>query len=144
MTVIAIKNGIIAADSGCYASGVYAGGITKIHPVPEEFGGGFIAGSGPAAIVHVAIEAIQNRGADARPTKNDAELNLIWLRADGSVWVVEREATFQIKAPYHAEGSGRGLALGAMAAGASAEEAVRIACDLEQNCRGPVVWRTLG
>lgn len=143
MTVIAIKDGIIAADSSCYASGVYAGGMSKIHAVPAEFGGGFIAGSGAAARVKVAIDAIQKQGGDARPAKNDEEINLIWLRADGTVWAVEKEATFQITSPFHAEGSGRAIALGAMAAGASAEEAVRIACDLEQNCRGPVDWRRL-
>lgn len=143
MTVIAIKDRIIAADSSCYASGVYAGVMRKLHPVPDEFGGGWIAGAGSAAVVQLAIEAIQKGGANARPEKNDADFNLIWLRSDGLVSVVEREATFEVMAPYHAEGSGRDIALGAMAAGASAEEAVRIACDLEQSCRGPVVWSKL-
>lgn len=143
MTVIAIKGRIIAVDSSCYASGVYSGMMKKLHPVPDEFGGGWIAGAGSAAIVNVAIRAIQKGGANARPEKNEADFNLIWLRADGSVWLVEREATFEVTAPFHAEGSGHAIALGAMAAGASAEEAVRIACDLEQSCRGPVVWRRL-
>jgi hypothetical protein len=42
------------------------------------------------------------------------------------------------EAPFHAWGNGRVIALGAMAAGASAEEAVEIACRFDVYSRGPI------
>lgn len=50
---------------------------------------------------------------------------------DGQLWPANRFG-------FAACGSGAYLALGAMAAGKSARDAVRIACDFDKNSRGPV------
>lgn len=139
MTIICVRDGIIAADSGVWHGNIYSGSMLKIRMMPEAVGGGFASGSGGAARVSAALDLVAAGGLDARIPDDDG-ISLIWLRGDGTVWAIEKEASFQIHAAFHAEGSGKAIALGAMAAGATAEEAVRIACDLEQNCRGPVNW----
>lgn len=139
MTIICVKDGVIAADSGVWHGNIHSGSMLKIRRMPETIGGGYAAGSGGAARVSAALDLVEAQGLAARIPDDDG-ISLIWLRGDGTVWAIEKEASFQIHAPFHAEGSGKAVALGAMAAGASAEEAVRISCDLEQNCRGPVNW----
>jgi len=48
------------------------------------------------------------------------------------------DGPLHLEAPFFASGSGRFLAMGAMAAGASAEQALQIACDMDQGTSGPV------
>lgn len=50
----------------------------------------------------------------------------------------ERLRPYKVHASFYAIGSGRRLAIGAMAAGASAKEAVEIACRFDTHSRGPV------
>lgn len=57
-------------------------------------------------------------------------------RYEGKLWVPE-------KAPYHAIGSGKGVAYGAMMAGADARRAVRIAIKIDLNSGGYVRWVSL-
>jgi hypothetical protein len=45
---------------------------------------------------------------------------------------------YEVRLPYIAIGSGREVAMGAMAAGADAERAAHIACELVTSCRPPV------
>ena len=142
MTVICIKDGIIATDSGCFGNGTYVGAVNKIVAINDSVGGGFASGSGKSAKVCAALNALAEHGLNTK-IGDDEGISLIWLMGDGSVWAVEKEAIFRIDAKFHAEGSGRDIALGAMAAGASAEEAVLIACDLEQGCKGPMISRSL-
>ena len=50
----------------------------------------------------------------------------------------ESSAPCRIRAKFLAIGSGAAVALGAMAAGADAKQAVRIACQFDAHTKGPV------
>ena len=141
MTIIAIRNGIIATDSGCFHNNLHIGGVTKIREIPAHLGGGFAAGAGETAKVVAALSMVAIKGWHARI---DGEgISVIWLMSDGSVWAVEEAATYQIEAEFHAEGSGKAVALGAMHAGASAGEAVEAACKIDMSCRPPIQIRSI-
>lgn len=141
MTVIAIKAGIIATDSGCFHNNLHIGAVTKIREIPAHLGGGFAVGAGETAKVNAAMSMVAIKGWHARI---DGEgISVIWLMSDGSVWAVEEAATYQIEAEFHAEGSGKAVALGAMHAGASAGEAVEAACKIDMSCRPPIQIRSI-
>ena len=134
MTVIAIKDGVLACDSGVFAGGCYAGSIAKAALTP---GGGVVAGAGEAGAV-AALLAAALRGEVV-----DKVAEGTWclrLEPDGTVLALDgpHEGWFRFDAPFAALGSGANVALGAMAAGASAERAVEIACEWAEGCRGPV------
>ena len=139
MTTIAFKDGVLAADSHIACGGLRSGTAQKIF----EHGGGAIAGAGAYAEFLRFKDWIVD-GADPEKRPELKESDLIWIKPDGSV--VEFEPTGQLayEAPFYALGSGRELAIGAMAAGASAEEAVRIAIDWSQGSGGEVQIALVG
>lgn len=132
MTIIAVKDGILAADTGVFAGGLISGTARKWAPVPEHKGGGFVAGSGSLAKAQRAITEM------AGDNQCDPEADaMIWLDSSGRVLEKYGEDDWlEYDAPFHAIGSGAEVALGAMAAGASAKEAVKIAIQLCVECGG--------
>lgn len=136
MTIIAYKGGILAADSWVLQGDLICGETRKLYSVPEDRGGGWIAASGATSRANAMIEAVIN-GTD-RP--DDEGITVMWVKADQSVWAVEKETIFEIVAPFHAIGSGAHAAMGAMQAGATAIEAVQAACAIISTCGGEVQW----
>ncbi len=134
MTVIAVRDGIMAVDSQINAGELKAGTIQKWRAVPECFGGGYIAAAGDAGIVGDGMDAFC-RGGEIPPKEG---MTFIHLRADGVVRTAENGAWFAYDAPFYAEGSGAKIAIGAMAAGASSTRAVEIACEYDSGCGGEV------
>jgi len=63
---------------------------------------------------------------------------------NGEVWIIntpdddDSAGAYQVKHPYTAIGCGKPVALGAMAQGANAAQAVAAACEHNVHCRGPV------
>lgn len=135
MTVIAIRDGIMAVDSSVTCGGILNGEAQKWAKVEDFFGGGYVAGSGDIAICTNAVSSFAQHGA-AMPDGDT--FGFIHLRADGSVAVCEKGHWFEFDAPFYAEGSGSVLAFGAMAAGASAEEAAKVACQYDTSCGGEI------
>ncbi len=134
MTVIAIRDGIMAVDSLIAQNGRACGEMIKWREVPPFRGGGYVAASGEAALAAQSLDNFLNAGGPA-----DDGVVLIHLKADGSVALCESKAWFSFSAPFHAEGSGAEIALAAMHAGASAEEAVKIAAKMRPSeCGGTV------
>lgn len=137
MTVAAYKDGILACDSMVVQGDVVVGEIRKLIAVPETAGGGWMVGAGPTAKVN---QFIAKAIAGADPMPSDEEINVLWVRPGGAVFAVEADSIFEMVGPFHAIGSGMHVALGAMAAGATAVEAVQAACKICISCGGEVQW----
>ncbi len=140
MTTIAYRDGIMAADSAAFADDTYGGSCVKVFRTKS---GGLAAFCG-SMIFSAAIQAWLQSGEGSKPAYG-TDVTGILVEADGAIWVVNGDGDrAQLNAPYVASGSGRIAALGAMAAGASAERAVEIACELDAYTRGPVQMERLG
>ena len=142
MTVVCYKNGVLASDSLVSNSIMNAGSMQKVL----KRGGYLVGVSGSCkdaamfldAVKEIPVEALDNFIPDPVTMKFD-NLGAIFVKPDGTVLHVDEGGYFfQIDAPFHAEGSGAPIAIGAMAAGASAQEAVEIAIEYVPSCGGKV------
>ena len=132
MTVIAIRDGVLAVDSHI-GSNWRMGNVQKSRRLPD---GSVAAGTGNFHVVVAFLNAMES-GSDLPPLGDD---EVIQLMRDGSVMYWDSGvSSFQIDAPFHALGSGAQLAIGAMAMGATAREAAEIACRYSNTCGLPVV-----
>lgn len=134
MTVIAYRDGIIAADTLAVTGGSKCAGVTKVaRSINGDLGGA----SGGITFMTAWLTWIRGEGARPVPegdeTRTDTGL-IIW--ANGRIEVYEKGGSFEIDAPYYAIGSGRPEAMGAMHAGASPEGAVHAAIAHDVNCGG--------
>lgn len=135
MTVIAIRDGIMAVDSLVTGGGAIFGAVKKFAAVPGKFGGGYIAAAGDLG---VAVEVMSKYIDFGQAFEFSDEVVDVHLRADGSVLTNDGGGWYAYEAPFYAAGSGDMLAIGAMAAGADAATAARIAADHSMNCGGEI------
>lgn len=131
MTTICYRNGILAADSRAYSGGkAPIGSKTKIFHNPElKLAGGCsttAVGFGERFWMWLTGEIGDQDFKESQPEEGFTALTI----QDGEVFIYEDSPfpTGPLKADYFAIGSGREYALGAMEMGASALEAVRVAC----------------
>ena len=134
MTVIAYRDGVAAADSimSFQHFEMSYGEADKIIEI-----NGWLAGcSGEYA--HMAQFQRWMRGSKCAP--DFTRIDGMVIRPDGRVFkFYGTPRPVELNCPYgHAIGSGANIAIAAMMAGASAEEAVRIAVELDQGCGGPI------
>jgi 20S proteasome alpha/beta subunit len=124
VTTIAYRDGIMAADRMVTGNGIYDGDVTKIMRLTD---GTLFGASGASHLKKALITWIESGMAyETRPKDFDqVEFEGILVKPNGSVFFIEKGFTsFEIDAEYVATGSGRELALGAMAFGATAEQAI--------------------
>lgn len=138
MTVIAVRNGIIAADSQ-FNNGNNKMLCTKLFRVPDGVLG--LAGdSGPGFEL---LHWLQKHSC-SEPIKTDEYaregFDAILVTKSGIYLYEESLAPDVVTGRFFAIGCGGAAAYGAMHMGASACEAVRIACKIDANCGGPVKW----
>lgn len=135
MTTVAYRNGIIASDS-LSVSGDLKGTKQKIY----EHGDKIYCVTGDFNRGIEMIEALKN-GTELKPPVGDNWCRVIvftkgvndkWLEYENSLTSTEEDGE------YMSWGSGRMAALGAMAMGASAEQAVKIASDFDINTGGEI------
>lgn len=137
MTCLAYKDGVLAADSQTLDVWTPAGSCPKIAKRGRLLAGG----AGEAAYVKVFLDWFKSEEFDewlasngkldypqlGRPEK-DRETNGFIILPDDSCLRFESGAPpYRLTGPFFAWGSGNWVAVGAMAAGASADEAIRIA-----------------
>lgn len=132
MTVIAWKDGVIAADR-CAIRGDTRYEVQKLY----RSRGAAVAGAGGTDYVAAMLEWWRS-GADPAtfPEKYQAtpDYAILVVAESGNVCTYDRTPyPTWLRGPYGAIGSGREFAIGAMAAGASAEEAIMIAA---KHCEG--------
>lgn len=134
MTMIAYRDGVMAADRTTWAGGgnggyIVVGKRNKIHRLSR---GGLVGGAGDAGIIHMLVKFLENDWGYGETEKipfdmKDTAATLVLFdgrvfHADGSGCVFPAG-----EAPFHAEGGGSAFMLGAMAQGATAVQAVALA-----------------
>lgn len=141
MTVIAYRNGILAADRLVTDSEGYRTGlVTKIAGNPAMGIGGC---AGPLSYMSHFRTWIAAGHPDAPFEPGHMEWEALLIRPDGEAWFFDEGGSAPIEAESHAIGSGAVGAMVAMAAGCSAREAVEACCKVLTACGGGVDTLTL-
>ena len=144
MTVIACRDGIVAADTGSSYGDIFHGRASKISRLHD---GSIFAAAGWKPIIERARDWVA-AGADPekRPEKADKDdLEGLVLMPDRKIWFVAYTFDFY-EADEHefsVTGSHHEFLLGAMRAGASAEAAVALAIKYCRFASGDVVTMRL-
>jgi ATP-dependent protease HslVU (ClpYQ) peptidase subunit len=125
MTTICYKDGILCSDSQMTSGGtVQSYNTVKLHRLP----GGWIGGCGGISDFSTVLEFLRGNIEELPKGLSFAGL---YMKDNGECCVVESCAGGYIRElvchTFYAIGSGGDFAMGAMAAGASAKEAVKIA-----------------
>lgn len=132
MTTIAYRDGVLAADSRITAGNlIVPGGFYKVRRLPC---GSLFAGSGSVDDIERILEAILV--GDAPPSVRNT--TAVTVDTKGAMWTYEGSVWVRQRGPYGAWGSGSPYAYGALAMGASAKDAVRIAIKFDNGSGGPV------
>ena len=127
MTTIAYKDGVMAADRAISGNG-HVGTARKVHRRKSD--GALVGGCGDVATIQRWFEwfLAGERGAAPNLGTDDESASMILVvRTTGKVEEYGRYGKCLYEAPYYALGSGADYALGAMAFGASARQAVAAA-----------------
>lgn len=139
MTTIAFRDGFMAADTASWdANRIFFGRITKLHRLPD---GRLMGVAGSASMVYRVVDWLTGQTDKPevdRESRNDAFNALI--AGNGTLFYLDNTLTFMPHdyGEFTAIGTGRELALGAMAMGATAQEAVLVACEYDAVSRKPV------
>lgn len=127
MTAIAYRSGIMAADSVGWACGktVKTSVAPKIKRMPD---GGMFAACGSATEIFRFAEWMLTGKSRPADFDKDEQFTGLWAKPDGSLWLCNYTLHFyQLCDPFFAIGAPDTFMIGALHAGASAEEAVRLA-----------------
>lgn len=131
MTTIAYKDGELATDSRVTENGnVYTDRQRKVHKLRD---GRIVAWAGSLTDSKRFLAALR-KGTHIPKV----DVNAIMLHPEGGVAVFDENTWLPMNEPHYAMGSGADLALGAMDAGATAKEAVKIAIKRDTNSGGRV------
>lgn len=141
MSTVAYKDSILAADSRAYGGSwcPSPGSKQKIH---EFKGVRFGISSSKIGQAEKFMDWVRSEaGADA--LTGELSFRALMLNEAGELFLFDSSpwASGPIRSKFYAIGTGAEYAMGAMAAGASAKEAVKIACKLDPHSGLPV--RTL-
>ena len=139
MTIICVRDGVLACDSVITDQMLVAGEGLKFSDVLSSIGGGYIAGAGSLALVHQYFSDFMV----GEELEGSEDLSMIHLTETGVVREFGAHGWWSCKAPFYAHGSGRFFAMGAMAQGATAEEAVKLTCEWVHECGGEIHVRTV-
>lgn len=132
MTTIAVKDGVMAADTQLSSSTIHR--VQKIYPLP---GGGCVGGCGEWSKAYAAISWLLGGRQGESPEFEGAELVL--MKPDGSVWIAcERFPEFPLLEDVAALGCGSAAAMALMTHGLGAKEAVRATCRTDPGSSEPV------
>lgn len=135
MTTIVYRNGVMASDSAVTDSGGMVGETDKVFRVR----GHLVGGCGSLGAVLAFVEWFRaGADPDKRPKMDDAFDTLV-VTPEGVVnWYDCELIASEFRAPFHAIGSGHKIALGALHMGASARQAVKIACMVDNASGGKI------
>lgn len=138
MTTIVFRDGVLAADTAVFDRGCYCGQTEKIFKSPN--GSLFGAAGAIGDLIRFKEWMLAGEPEADRPQFKDEDSEAVVIRPDGTVhWFGTRDhAQINSADNYYAIGSGFLIAMGAMAHGATAEEAINIAADLDSRTRRPL------
>lgn len=133
MTTVAVKDGVIAADSLVKHDVTYKG--RKLFRTKR----GVIGVAGALGEGEKFVEWYNDRRKKKPEYESSDEFSALVLRPDGLVELWDASMRGEvIDSGCLAIGSGAEYAMGAMLAGASAADAVAIACIMDPNTEGPI------
>lgn len=137
MTTIATDGETMAGD-GLVTSGstIFGSSMTKVHQLKD---GRLVGISGCAYFATPFMDWLQD-GGDV--PELDDNFEALVLHPDGSCLSYDNKGRSLPEELPTATGSGREIALGAMAVGASPEEAVKVACDRDTQTGGKITVLT--
>lgn len=142
MTIIAWRDGIVAADSLATSDDVVTS--RKFKKIRRMADGRVAAMMGAAVGAQEILRWIEGGEVGEQPRfEGEKSATVVVIGPEGLTSYDEYGKELISEAPYRAFGCGRDLALGAMAAGATAEEAVRAACEHSVYCGGEITVLTL-
>ena len=135
MTTIVYRAGVLASNTRMSSGDwIGTGRAVKVRRLDD---GTLIGFTGNYAVASVAADQVA-AGGEIPKTGDGARV--IRIKSDGSIVIFEDDAKHDLSgADFYAWGSGSIPALGALYAGASAEDAVRIAMLVDPNTGGDVV-----
>lgn len=141
MSVVVYRDGLLAADTRAYG-GPYQtspGRKTKIYSLDDGARIGItsaVIGMPERFVAWLKAGAIPKEFGEPAP-----DLRAMLIKPDGKLFLADDGLHFSgpIDSEYYAIGSGAAYAMGAMAMGASADEAVKVACKFDLHCGEPVV-----
>lgn len=146
MTTVACKwNELGWEAAGDTLVGGYASGIAGMRKVLKTPSGNLVGGSGEAGFLAKflawAQDDFRNGWVIGNETETTVDHAFVTYTVEGKPYVriFEGKEVFDLATPFYALGSGRPLAVGAMVAGASVKDAVRIACQHDPNSGGEVI-----
>ena len=137
MTTICYKDGLLVSDTMTSFAGIYCGRGTKIIDIPELR---LIAGfAGRLADKELFFKWLCEGSPKEKPVLEEEGEGMVIDDSGKTTWYNRELNPFRYSENglYWASGSGFQIALGAMAAGASAYNAVKIACDFDSLSRLP-------
>lgn len=141
MTIVAYSKGVLASDSTVTTqSGYTDGSVRKIVKTPE---GLLVGAAGSLAQVSSFLDLFEDHDIDtlwSNPAwfKEYDEIEGIMIDVEGEVSIFIDGVFCDIKEEFYALGNGSPVAKGAMAMGATSEQAVEIASRFTLGCGGDI------
>lgn len=126
MTTVAYKDGMIAADTMITENFAVCGQMTKIAKTPD----GRLVGASGSAIWAAALVAWARKG-KGNPPDCPEESSGILIGKDGSITCLDHGGNVRLVADHIAIGSGTRYAMGVMAYGGTAADAVTVASEID-------------
>lgn len=138
MTTICYRAPHIAGDSLAWEENTCVGTMQKCGQMADGSLWGFAGSVGALSRVRLWLDYPMGD-----PPELDEHTTIMIVQRSGLVRIWEKEGWVDLEAPFHAAGTGSDIARGAMAFGATAEQAVKIACDFDAFTGGAVGVFTL-
>lgn len=143
ITIVVYKDGVLVSDSLTCKGPQAFGSVRKIVKNKD---GVMVGGAGTTAEVNMLLDWYIDEDEEKPPLQalGLKDFEGIIIEPDGKVYLLDDTIyPFHIKQPCYALGSGADMAYGAMFAGASAEEAVKICIKNSAGCGGKIQKLTL-
>ena len=137
MSIIVYRDGVMAADTAVHIEGTYVDMTEKIWSVGAEL----VGVTGHVSLASVVVEWVKKGAlAHEQPALDgDDDFEVVRVGRDSGVnWCDRYFIWNQWRGRYYASGSGAQVALGALEHGASAQDAVEVACRISAMCREPI------
>lgn len=139
MTIIVYRSGVMAADTAVWRDDLFVGHTVKIARRSD----GYLIGTAGAMAPAETIRKNWLKAKNAFDIENpEEETSVIMVCPQGLIYELCEEDWAQTEDQYAAEGAGMDVALGALSAGATAEEAVAHTIMRHAKCGGEITSYT--
>lgn len=137
MTIIAYKDGVLAADTQLEANRVRSLGAKKIIKTKD---GWLAGGNGQYSCINAFLTwADGERDTDELTGFDWENFQGVMISPEGKIYCYDDEFPYEHHGVFYASGIGSEIATGAFAMGATAKEAVKAAIDYHTGCGGKIV-----